>query len=149
MKFFISAIICILLLAGCTGQSEAEATTAEHLAGTYVNKRPDGKNFLRLSRDGRGVIATRDSTGNFGMLMTFDWAVEGDNFHQTRVRWTSDGRESHLSHDSSTRYRFDGHAFESRSLVSGDWIRWEPTSEDVFKDVTEAVSAKFSRNDGG
>lgn len=148
MKFPIAAAIGALLLAGCTGPSTAGSASAEDLAGTYVSPLPSGKNYLLLSTDRRGVIVTEESNGSFRMLMTFDWSVDGDEFHQTRVRWTTDGRTSHLSHDDSTTYRFIGHALETRATSTGNWIRWERTNPDVFKDVTDAVSAKFTRKDG-
>lgn len=148
MKFLGAALGGVLVLAGCTGHSAAGAASAEDLAGTYVNRVSDGKNYLMLSRDGRGVLVSEESTGSFRMLMTFDWKVDGDKFHQTRVRWTTDGRISQLSHDDTTTYRFNGHALETRAIKTGEWIRWEPTDPGVFSDITEAVSAKFSQKAG-
>ncbi len=147
MKLPRAAVVCILLLAGCTGHSSAGSDSVEDLGGTYINRTPDGNNYLLLSADGRGVTVTQASKGRFRMLMTFDWTVDGSRFHQTRVRWTADGRTSYLSHDESTRYRLNGNAFETQATATGNWIRWEPTDGEVFKDVTEAVAAKFSQNE--
>ncbi|MGY0653077.1 hypothetical protein ACW7GZ_14700 [Luteimonas sp. A537] len=143
MRFLRALVVVAMLLAGCADGSAVEAASADDLAGTYVRRDSDTNIYLLLVSDGRGATIAEQPTGEWTMLMTFDWSLEGDKFLQTQVGWTTDGEKFYQSHDDSTPYRRDGHAFATRIKKTGEWVRWEPTETDIFEKASKAISVKF------
>jgi hypothetical protein len=143
MRFINIFCFIVSLLAGCVNPSIAPPVQGSSIADTYVNKQTDYSNYLLLSENGHGVIICERSSGKLALLMIFDWSVNGNNFVQTHIDWTKDGKTFHRSDNDSTEYRVDGNEFKTRDFNTGKWIIWNPIKTDIFDRVSKATSIKF------